>query len=164
MGTAIYRSLHALKPWNPRKVSPARSVKKVSKKSQMTRKWVKKTTKLVFGDFLDTFLTLRAGRPGSTFLRLFGDFGARGCRDSCLWRFPSQNKCTDVRITADVLAQDRSGSQKRKAATQTNWSGGGTTHGQWPQAFALVVPIKVLRETFLSPVSDKIRRKDVLCI
>ena len=46
---------------------PARSVKKVSKRSQMSRKKVKKTTKSVFGDFLDTFLTLRAGRPGSPF-------------------------------------------------------------------------------------------------
>ena len=57
---------------------PARSVKKVSKKSQMTRKRVKKTTKSVFGDFVDTFLTLRAGRPGTTFLRLFGIWGLGG--------------------------------------------------------------------------------------
>ena len=31
----------------------------------------------MFGDFFDTFLTFRAGRPGNTFLRLLGDFGAR---------------------------------------------------------------------------------------
>ena len=43
----------------------------------------------------DTFLTLRAGRPGSPFLRLFGDFGAWGCRDSCIWRFPSQTFYTE---------------------------------------------------------------------
>ena len=51
----------------------------------MTQKKVKKTTKSVLGDFCDTFLTLRAGRPGNTFLRLFGDFGARGCGDSLLY-------------------------------------------------------------------------------
>ena len=43
---------------------PARSVKKVSRKShQKTRKRVKKVSKSVFGDFLDTFLTLWAGTP-----------------------------------------------------------------------------------------------------
>ena len=63
---------------------PAWSVKKVSKKCQMTRKRVKKTTKSVFGDFFDTFLTLPTGRPGKSFLRLFGDSGARGCGESCI--------------------------------------------------------------------------------
>ena len=48
------------------------------KKSQRTRKRVKKVSNSVLGDFFDTFLTLRAWRPGKTFLRLFGDFGARG--------------------------------------------------------------------------------------
>ena len=62
----------------------------MSKKSQMTQKRVKKTTKSVFGDFFDTFLTLRAGRPGKSFLRLFGDFGARGCGDSCIWGLHTQ--------------------------------------------------------------------------
>ena len=38
-----------------------------------------------FGDFFDTFLTLQAGRPGKTLLRLLGDFVARGCGDSCAW-------------------------------------------------------------------------------
>ena len=44
----------------------------------MTRKRVKKTTKSVFGDFFDTFLTLRAGRHGKTVLRLFGIWGLGG--------------------------------------------------------------------------------------
>ena len=52
---------------------------------------VKKTTKSVFGEFFDTFLTLRAGRPGKSFLRLFGNFGARGCGDSCICGLPSQS-------------------------------------------------------------------------
>ena len=43
----------------------------------------------VFWDFFDTFLALRLGRPGKTFLRLFGDFGAQGCGDSCI---PSDTK------------------------------------------------------------------------
>ena len=62
----------------------------MSKKSQMTRKRVKKTAKSVFGDFFDTFLPLPAGRPGKSFLRLFGDFGARGCGDSCIWGLHTQ--------------------------------------------------------------------------
>ena len=52
--------------------------KSVEKKYQMTRKRVKKTAKSVFGDFFDTFLTLPTGRPEKSFLRLFGDSGARG--------------------------------------------------------------------------------------
>ena len=40
------------------------------------------------GDFLGAFLTLRAGRPGNTFLRLYGDFGARLCGDSPCPSFP----------------------------------------------------------------------------
>ena len=44
----------------------------------------------VIWDFFDTFLTLRAGRPGNTFLRLFGDFGPRRPRHSCIWRLQSQ--------------------------------------------------------------------------
>ena len=28
-------------------------------------------------------------KNGKTCLRLFGDFGAQGCGDSCIWRFPS---------------------------------------------------------------------------
>ena len=35
-------------------------------------------------------MTLRAGRPGKSFLRFFGDFGARGCGDSCIWGLQSQ--------------------------------------------------------------------------
>ena len=69
---------------------PARSVETVSKKSQRTRKSVKKVLKSVFGDFFDTVSTLRAGRSRKTFLRLFGDFGDRGCGDSCIWGLQSQ--------------------------------------------------------------------------
>ena len=106
IGAAIYRSPEALWARNPQKVSkggfpglPARSVKKVSKKSQMTPKRVKKTTKSVFGDFFDTFLTLRAGRPGKSFLRLFGDFGARGCGDSCVWGLHTQGQSRKIRFS-----------------------------------------------------------------
>ena len=56
--------------------------KSVEKVPNDPEKKVKKITKSVFGDFFDTFLTLWAGRPGKSFLRAFGDFGARGCRDS----------------------------------------------------------------------------------
>ena len=45
-----------------------------------------KCVKTVFVDFFDVrgrFLTLRAGRPGETLLRLFGDFRARGSGDFC---------------------------------------------------------------------------------
>ena len=97
IGAAVYRSFHTPEPRNPQKVSKGGSrasrpgvSKKVSKKSQMTQKRAKKTTKSVFGDFFDTFLTLRAGRPGKSFLRLFGDFGARGCGDSCIWGLHTQ--------------------------------------------------------------------------
>ena len=44
----------------------------------------------VIWDFFDPFLTLRAGTPGNTFLRLLRDFGPRGPRDSCIWRLQSQ--------------------------------------------------------------------------
>ena len=92
----IQESPHPRAPKSPKSLKrgfpglPARSVKKVSKKSQMTQKRVKKTTKSVFGDFFDTFLTLRAGRPRNPLLRLFGDFGARGCGDSCIWGLHTQ--------------------------------------------------------------------------
>ena len=69
---------------------PARSVKKVSKKSQRTQTRVKEVLKSVFGDFFNTASTLRAGRSRKTFLRLFGDFGDRGCGDSCIWGLQSQ--------------------------------------------------------------------------
>ena len=65
----------------------------MSKKSQRTGKRVKKVSKSVFGDFFDTFLRLRVGRPGKTFVRLFGDFGARGSGDSCIWGLQSQANC-----------------------------------------------------------------------
>ena len=60
---------------------PGLECQKSVEKSQMSRKRVKKTTNLVFGDFFDTFkkfLTLRAEKPGKSFLGLFWDFGARG--------------------------------------------------------------------------------------
>ena len=80
----IQESRGALGPKSPKSLKngfpglPARSVKKVSKNSQMTRTRLKKTTKSVFGDFFDTFLTLPAGRPGKSFLRLFGVSGLGG--------------------------------------------------------------------------------------
>ena len=51
----------------------------------------------MLGDFFGTFLTLRVGRPGHTFLRLFGDFGARGCGESCKWGLQSQAKIANIK-------------------------------------------------------------------
>ena len=87
--TAIYRCLQAIRARNPqksqkslKKVSkslPARSVRKVSKGVKKSRKSLGKVLEKsifsVFCLFSKTFWTLRAGRPGETFLRLFGDFG-----------------------------------------------------------------------------------------
>ena len=94
IGAAIYRSPEALWARNPQKVSKRcsrasrpRVSKKCRKKSRMTRKESKRLQNQCSGDFFGTFLTLRAGRPGNTLLRLFGDFGARGCGDSCIWGF-----------------------------------------------------------------------------
>ena len=93
----IQESPHPRAPKSPKSLKkvfpdlPARSVKKVSKKSPNTDFVVFLTHFRVIRDFFDTFfLTLRARRPGNTFLRLFGDFGARGCGDSCIWRLQSQ--------------------------------------------------------------------------
>ena len=91
---------------------PASSVsKKVSKKCQTTRKRVKKTTKSVFGDFFDTFLTLPTGRPGKSFLRLLGDSGVRGCGDSCIWGLHTQT-LTPLRTS---LVHPKSGSKVTKS-------------------------------------------------
>ena len=112
MGTAIYRSLDTPEPRNPRKVSkrctrglPARSVKKVSKKSPNTNFVVFLTHFRVVWDFFDTFLTLRARRFGSTFLRPFGGFGARGRGDSCIWRFPLQPQGLKFQTRLEFRAQ-----------------------------------------------------------
>ena len=69
---------------------PARSVKTVSKKSPNTDFVVFLTLFLghlgLFRHFFDT-----PGREAREPLwRLFGDFGARGCGDSCIWRLQSQ--------------------------------------------------------------------------
>ena len=93
----IQESPHPRPPKSPKSLKksfpglPARSVKKVSKKSPHTLFGVFLTHFRVIWDFFDTFLTLRAGRPGNAFLRLFGDFGGRGCGDSCIWRPDTQN-------------------------------------------------------------------------
>ena len=83
----IYRSHHTPEPRNPQKVSkrrslglPARSVKKVFKKSPNTDFVVFLTHFRFIWDFFDTYLTLRARRPRNAFLRLFGDFRPRGPR------------------------------------------------------------------------------------
>ena len=59
----------------------------VSKECRKSPKWPENESKRLqsqcSGTFWTLFLTLRAGRPGNTFLRPFGDFGARGCGDSC---------------------------------------------------------------------------------
>ena len=73
--TAIYRNPEALWARNPQKVSKRSSQASrpgVSKKCRKgrTRKRVKKVSKSVFGAFPGTFLTLRVGRTGKTFLRL----------------------------------------------------------------------------------------------
>ena len=91
IAAAIYRSLKGLwglkSPKSLKKVFPdvpARSVKKVLKKKVPNDpKISQKDCKISARGLFDTSLTLRAGRPGNTFLRLFGDFGARGCGDSC---------------------------------------------------------------------------------
>ena len=94
----IQESPHPRAPKSPKSLKkdfpglPARSVKKVTKKSPNTDFVVFLTPFRVIWDFFDTFLTLRAGRPGNTFLRLFGDFGPREPRNSCIWRLQSQHK------------------------------------------------------------------------
>ena len=75
----------------------------------------------MFGDFLDTFLTLRAGRPGNTFLRHFGDFGARGCGDSC----GDCNRRPHVKVEGD-------GSEAtREAGRQCRRARGEKSSSQW---------------------------------
>ena len=101
----IYRSLHSLWARNPQKVSkrcsrPSRpGVSKKCRKVPNDPKKSQKTTKSVFGDFFDTFLTLRAG---NTFLRLFGDFRPRGPRDSCIRRLQSQPKLVNSLLLGKV--------------------------------------------------------------
>ena len=94
----IYRSLHTPEPRNPQKVSKRTSQASpsgVSKKSPNTDFVVFLTPFRVIWHFFDTFLTLQAGRPGNAILRLFGDFGPRAPRDSCIWRLQSQRKITN---------------------------------------------------------------------
>ena len=56
------------------------------KESQVTQKRVKKTTTSVFGDFFRHFFDFDTpgGEAREVLLRLFGDFGPRGPRDSCI--------------------------------------------------------------------------------
>ena len=86
----IQESPHPRAPESPKSLKkdfpglPVGSVKKVSKKCPNTDFVVFFTLFRVIWHFFDTFLALRAGRPGNTILRLFGDFGPRGPRDSCI--------------------------------------------------------------------------------
>ena len=89
----IQESPHPRAPESPKSLKkdfPGLPVKKVSKKSPNTDFVVFLALFRVIWHFFDTFLTLQAGRPGNTILRLFGDFGPRGPRDSCIWRLQSQ--------------------------------------------------------------------------
>ena len=82
-------------PKSLKKVSPGLPARSVQKESKSLKKVSEKS---LFDTFLrhfdstlfETFWTLRAGRPGETFLRLFGDFGPGGPRDSCKWPSGSQ--------------------------------------------------------------------------
>ena len=88
--TAIYKGLRAL--------SMAPNPQKVSKKSPrasrpgMSKKSREKSRKSLFLTliFSKRFATLQAGRPGETFLRLFGDFRSGGPGDSCKWLFRTE--------------------------------------------------------------------------
>ena len=77
----IQESPHPRAPKSPKNLKelfpglPARSVKKVSKKSLNTDFVVVLTLFRVISHFFDTFLTLWAGTPRNTFLRLFGISG-----------------------------------------------------------------------------------------
>ena len=83
----IQESRRPLGPKSPKSLNMvfprllARSVKKVSKKSQLTRKRVKKTAKSVFGDFFGAFLTLPAGEAREVRFETFWGF-----RGSGVWR------------------------------------------------------------------------------
>ena len=83
----IQESPHPRAPKPPKSLEkdfpglPARSVKKVSKKSPNTDFGVFLTLFRVIWDFFGTFLTLRAGRPGNTFFDTFWGF-----RGSGVWR------------------------------------------------------------------------------
>ena len=71
--------------------------------------------KSVFGDFFDTFSTLRAGRPGKTFLRLLGDFGARGVET------PVYGDCNrDYGVRWQILILDTSQGQKQQVLSGPN--------------------------------------------
>ena len=90
-GTAIYRSPEALWARNPEEVSerssrasPLGVLKKCRKRPPNTAFDTFLTLSWVLWDFFDTFLTLRAGRLGKTFLRLLGVFGPRRPWDSCV--------------------------------------------------------------------------------
>ena len=99
IGADIYRSPEALWARNPQKVSKwcsRASRPGVSKKCRKSAKCPEKESKRLqhqcSGTFSTLFLTLPTGRPGKSFLRLFGDSGARGCGDSCIWGLHTQKK------------------------------------------------------------------------
>ena len=81
----IYRSLHTPEPRNPQKgskrTSRASRQKNIEKVPPNTDFAFFLNLFRVIWDFCATFLTLRAGRPGKSFLRLFGGFQGSG-----VWR------------------------------------------------------------------------------
>ena len=70
-----------------------------------------KVSKSVLKDLFDTFLTLYAGRSGKSFLKLFEDFGARRCGDSCLWGLQAQPY---PRVYQSFFSLSLSGERHRK--------------------------------------------------
>ena len=83
MSTVHPQALQTPKPRNPQKVSHPECQKSVT--SPRTTDFETFLALLrVLWDLFDTFLTLRAARPRWTLLRLFGDFGPKGPRDSCI--------------------------------------------------------------------------------
>ena len=84
---------------SPKKVVPglsARSAKKVPKKSKKSRKSLSLALFRDFFGFFGTFLTLRADRPGTTFLRLFRHFGPGGSGTPCNWALQSQRLLSNL--------------------------------------------------------------------
>ena len=119
------------------------SVKKASKDP----KRVKKVSKAVFGDFFDTFLTLWAGQPGKTFLRLFGDFGPRGPPNSCIRRFPSQSQREfAVKIHWEIKGRFRKGWFWRTYPRSGFRSGGTSAETTLLETTLLSTPKRVIWE------------------
>ena len=86
----IHRSLHASEPWNPQKVSKRSSW---ASPSGVSKKRRKSTRTLIltpfwlffgpFGDWFWHFVDTPASEAREDPFETFGEFGARGCGDSC---------------------------------------------------------------------------------